>query len=176
MRADPAGAELLKTLADRQAIRDLLYRYCRAVDRIDAQLGYAVFHEDATADYGEDFYVGPARGLIDLICRQHRNAVCHTHQVTNILTELDGDRAASEAYVISALRFMRDGQLKQVTTWGRYLDQWERRDGRWGIAHRMAVRDLDEIADVTPLSGTSRGQRDRSDPSYDLLGRDPPTM
>jgi hypothetical protein len=31
--------ETLRMLADRQAITDLIYRYCRAMDRIDVELG-----------------------------------------------------------------------------------------------------------------------------------------
>jgi hypothetical protein len=39
------------------------------------------------------------------------------------LIELKGDRAASESYVTSLLRFMRAEQLQQITTLGRYVDQ-----------------------------------------------------
>lgn len=159
------NADLLQALIDRQAITDLIYRYCRAVDRIDLELGYSVFHDDATADY-DGFFEGSGRGAIDAICASHRMAVVHTHQVTNIILELNGDRAVSEAYHVSALRMMINDQLMQFTTWGRYLDKWSRRDGRWGIDHRMVVRDLDEINEAKPMSRLERGRRDNSDPSY----------
>jgi hypothetical protein len=51
-----SDTELLRTLADRQAITDLIYRYCRAMDRIDPDLGYTIWHEDGVADYGEATY------------------------------------------------------------------------------------------------------------------------
>lgn len=89
--------------------------------------------------------------------------------MTNILIELDGDRAGSEAYVFSDLRFLHGEQLKQVTTWGRYIDQWSRRDGRWAIDRRIAVRDFAEIRDVSAMPLPERGRRDRSDPSYAVL-------
>ena len=38
------------TLADRQAIVDLIYRYCRSVDRLDIPLGHSIWHDDAIAD------------------------------------------------------------------------------------------------------------------------------
>jgi hypothetical protein len=155
--------------SDRQAITDLIYRYCRAVDRIDAELGYSIWHEDAVADYRDGIYQGSGKGFIDFVCTQHRRALVHTHQVSNILIELDGDRAASESYVTSTLRFMKDGQLKQVTTWGRYIDQWSKRDGRWGIDKRIAIRDFDEIRDVVAGSNPTSSKRDRSDPSYTVL-------
>lgn len=48
-------------LLDRQAITDLLYRYCRAVDRLDVPLGRSIWHEDAIADYDDSFYQGDGR-------------------------------------------------------------------------------------------------------------------
>ena len=163
-------AGTLRAVADRQAITDLIYRYCRAMDRIDAELGYSVWHEDGLADYGEEVYQGSGHGFVDHVCAQHRGTVTHTHQVTNIIIVLDGDRAASESYVTSTLRFMRGEQLKQVTTWGRYIDQWSRRSGRWGIDKRVSIRDFDELRDATPMNHFDRGRRDRSDPSYAVLG------
>ena len=163
------NAEIKETIADRQAITDLIYRYCRAMDRIDAELGYTIWHEDAIADYGAEVYQGSGRGFIDHVCEQHRRALTHSHQVTNIIIELDGDRAGSESYVTSVVRFMRGDELKQVTTWGRYIDQWSRRSGRWAIDKRLSVRDFDEVRDVTPMSRLDRAKRDKSDPSYGVL-------
>jgi hypothetical protein len=161
--------DILRELADRQAITDLIYRYCRAMDRIDAELGYTIWHDDAVADYGEEVYQGSGRGFIDFVCNQHRSALIHAHQVTNIIIELDGDRAASESYVISDLRAGQPPQVKQITTWGRYLDQWSKRNGRWGIDRRQAVRDFSEIRDASPMPLPERGKRDRTDPSYAIL-------
>jgi len=159
----------MRSLADRQAITDAIYRYCRSMDRIDVELGYSIWHEDAIADYGEDIYVGSGRGFIDHVCEQHRRAVAHSHQVTNIIIELDGERAGSESYVTSTLRVLRGEQLKQITVWGRYIDQWSRRNGRWGIDKRIAIRDFDEVRDVTALSRLDRARRDLTDPSYAVL-------
>ena len=160
-------------LADRLAITDLIYRYCRAVDRLDIPLGHSIWHDDAMADYGADFYQGKGRGAIDHICAQHRRTLHHSHQVSNILIELDRDRAGSEAYAIASLRAYRDEKLFQMTIWGRYVDRWSRRNGRWGLDHRLAIRDFDEIREVTPLQHHDVGRRDRSDPSYGALERDP---
>jgi hypothetical protein len=161
-------AETLQAVADRQAITELLYRYCRAMDRIDAELGYTIWHEGATADY-DGYYKGTGRGFIDKACETHRRVLAHSHQVTNIIIELDGDRAASESYVTANLRMKRGEQVKQLTVWGRYLDQWSRRDGRWGIDRRVQVHDLDEMREVTPSSEQQRTRRDHADPSYEFL-------
>ncbi len=156
-------------LADRQVITDLIYRYCRSVDRLDIPLGYSIWHDDAKADYGADVYQGDGRGAIDHICAQHRHTLHHSHQVSNILIDLNGDRAGSEAYVTASLRVRRNEQPMQITVWGRYVDRWSRRNGCWGLDHRLAIRDFDEIREVTPLQHHEIGRRDRSDPSYGVL-------
>ena len=155
----------LREAISRQQITQLLYRYCRAVDRIDEELGYTIWHDDAEADYGR-IYRGSGRGFIDFVCEAHRRAIVHSHQITNIILELNGNQARSESYVTSAMRLMDAGQLKQITTRGRYLDRWSRREGRWGIEKRCYVHDFDEIRSVTPAFTPPSFRLDRSDPSY----------
>jgi hypothetical protein len=156
----------LEQVADRQAITDQIYRYCRAMDRIDHELGYAVWHEDGTADYGAAVFQGTGRGFIDHVCIQHSHLLCHSHQVANIIIELDGDTAGSEAYVTARLRMKRDGKLLQMEVLSRYVDRWSKRDGRWAIDHRITVMDMDEIREVTPMKDHDMARRDRTDPSY----------
>lgn len=163
------SADLLQQVADRQAITDQIYRYCRAMDRIDHELGYAVWHDDGTADYGAEVYQGTGRGFIDHVCRQHAQLLTHSHQVTNVVIELDGDRAGSESCVTATLRMEREGRLMQMTVLSRYIDRWSRREGRWAIDHRVTVIDMDEIREVTPMKNHTRGTRDRNDPSYEVL-------
>jgi SnoaL-like domain len=159
----------LRALADRQQIADLIYRYCRAVDRLDVPLGHSIWHDDGIADYGEDVYRGDGRSVIDHICAQHRRTLHHSHQVSNIIVELDGDRAGSESYVTATLRVRSGEQLKQINVWGRYIDRWSRRNNRWGLDRRLSIRDFDEVRDVTALYSHDVGRRDRSDPSYVVL-------
>jgi hypothetical protein len=159
----------LRALLDKQAIADQLAAYCRAVDRLDKALGYGVFHEDATADYGADVYQGSGRGFIDSVCTAHLHCINHSHQVCNSVIALDGDEAGSETYFHSATRLMIDGKLKQIRVYGRYLDRWARRDGRWAITARKTLFDFDETRDVVLTERHEQGARDHSDPSYQVL-------
>lgn len=155
--------------ADRLAIMDKIYRYCRSVDRLDVACGHAVFHEDATADFGA-IYVGSGRGWIDFICEEHRRFLHHSHQVTNIIIELNGDHAGSESYVFATLRRQDGDRIIQHEFWARYIDQWSRRDGEWAIDSRHCIVDYGsqtEIAGVLP--GDPRSRRDSSDISYTAL-------
>jgi hypothetical protein len=156
----------LEAAADRQEITDLIYRYCRSMDRMDHEQGYAIWHEGGTADYGPEVFQGSGRGFIDWVCESHKHLDAHSHQVTNIVIELDGDHAGSEAYVTATLQRTRDAKTTQMMVWSRYIDQWSKRNGRWGIDSRVAVIDFDEVREVTPMKPHTRGRRDRSDPSY----------
>lgn len=156
-------------MTDREAIADLIYRYCRAMDRIDREQGYAIWHPDGTADYGGAVYQGSARGFVDQVCDQHARMLRHSHQVTNIIIEVADDRAGSESYYTTALRMMRGETMTEIRVWGRYVDTWSKRDGRWGIDHRIAIRDFDDMRAVTPMSNDPRSSRDGDDPSYAVL-------
>lgn len=159
----------LQDLADRQAIRDLVYTYCRAVDRLDLPLGHSIWHDDGYADYGESYYQGPGKGVIDTICQHHLALLSHSHQVANILIDLQGDSAGSESYVTGTMRLMQEGRLMHMEVRGRYLDRWEKREGRWGLLHRVVVFDHDEIREVRSMGRESRATRDSSDPSYAVM-------
>lgn len=158
----------LKRVLDHQTITGQIYRYCRAMDRIDPELGYSIWHEDGTADYGENFK-GSGRGFVDWVCEQHRGMENHSHQVTNIILDIDGDTAVSESYVTAALRTVQEGARMQITVRGRYLDRWSCRDGRWAIDARLYVQDFDELTELAPPLFASEGSRDRQDPSYSLF-------
>lgn len=156
-------------IADRLAITDKIYRYCRSVDRLDVAVGHSVFHADSVADFG-DSYVGAGRGWIDFICEEHRKFLYHSHQVTNVIIELDGSRAGSESYVFATLQ-RRDGDKTiQHEFWARYVDAWSQRGGDWAIDKRECIVDYGVIREVTPLGGNPRSRRDPADPSYAVLG------
>jgi SnoaL-like protein len=172
-------------LAAKQAITEAIYRYCRGLDRLDRELFESVWHSDATVDYGVT-YSGSAAGLVDNFWVSHPKLTGHSHQVTNILIEVDGDRAASESYCIGTLWKVNDaGVLTQLRAVGRYLDTWSCRDGVWAIDHRKFVYDAvfpsshpvpaDTTGDYIMGLAAKRdpmdtqGRRDRTDPSYEVL-------
>ena len=154
---------------DVQAITKAIYLYCRSMDRMDIPLGRTVFHEDATADYGAELFQGSGHGFVEWVAKSHENFDYHSHQVTNVIINLDGDRAASESYVTAALRSTIDGQAKEFTTRGRYLDRWSCRDGHWAIDARVYIHDFADARDVNHSPIPVAGRRDRSDLSYDIL-------
>ncbi|ADP82585.1 hypothetical protein FraEuI1c_4592 [Pseudofrankia inefficax] len=166
-----AGVEIeaLEELAAREAIRQQLHNYCRAMDRRDDPLGYAVWHDDGTADYGPGIFQGRGRDFVDQVSRNHLRRLAHSHQIATVGIEVAGDRAASEAYVtVRLVSAAGDGFTEELYA-GRYLDRWSRRDGRWAVDHRVWVLDFGELD--RPVTGhlPGGGSRDTADPSYALF-------
>src|SRR5262245_65246648 len=97
-------------LVAKQAITEVIYTYCRALDRMDWDLAHTVWHADGTADYGANMFQGTGAGFLEWVWTQHEGMMGHSHQITNVLVDvdIDGDRAASEAYVAAARRLDAD--------------------------------------------------------------------
>jgi hypothetical protein len=161
------GAPDAAGLADKQAIQEQIYNYCRSVDRLDVPLGHAVFHEGSYADFPT--FKGTGQGWIDAVCKEHLNFLHHSHQVTNVIIHLDGDSAGSEAYVIANLRQQQGEKVINRMFSARYIDKWSKRGGRWAINRRDCVVDFSEESVVAPIGNDPRSARDHSDPSYGVL-------
>lgn len=135
-------------LVDRTAISDVLHRYCRAIDRCDAELLRSCYHPDAVDHHGpirgrRDEFVD--RAISELTLRAASHGQLTTHVLGNVIIDLDGDAAAVESYFQAAHVEDRDEGFRVFEFHGRYLDRFERRDGEWRIARRTVVHDWSEI-------------------------------
>jgi len=189
---DPA---LLREATDRMQIEKMLYRYARAIDRVDAELLKTVFWPDAVYDGGP--YDGTfVTGLDEWLSHGLRNACAATqHYMINMNIDIEGDRAWSETYLLAYHRTYegKDGVARflgaeraaaqtqpdkpqDFMVGNRYLDSWEKRDGAWKIKTRRFVVDwcqVSGISDETTGGALAafqyRGERSRSDQSYRRL-------
>lgn len=162
----------VRKLEDRQAILDCIHHYCRAVDRFDRELLLSVYHADAIDDHG--VFVGGPAAFADWAFAFHREHQHLTqHIVTNHSCELDGDSAHTETYWMFAAMNKTGAPLSLGG--GRYIDRFERRQGRWAIAARKCVLDWGGAPGETPIpaevlalfTAVGTTSRDRSDVSYD---------
>jgi hypothetical protein len=164
--SEAALAELLA----KQAITERLNDYCRAMDRIDDDLGRSVFHPQALANSGTMFD-GTGYGFIDFVHESHSAMLSQNHAISNISIRIDGDTAGSETYVTMHGRIKGEGDaIMQIKSLGRYIDRWEKRDGQWRIADRRYLHVMDEFRQIAMAAYATEGARDRSDPSYAALG------
>jgi ketosteroid isomerase-like protein len=161
----------LQALIDRQAIYEVLTRYCRGVDRCDVELLRSVYHDDATDDHGmfkglgQDF----APWIVDW---ERQNLRMGQHLIGNFRCDLAGDVAHTETYCIS---FSEDREGRNATVYNRYIDRFERRGGEWKIADRVVVIDMTRIDEPAAPFGNvpgwdfTFGARDHSDRSYKVV-------
>ena len=172
MNAD-ASADPVQVLRDKDEIRDVIMRFCRGIDRLDAELIRSCFHADSYDDHGH--FKGSGDAFADFIVKSLAERAQHTtHSVANLLIEFDdADSARSEAYVLAYLRRRDDAGVEWLDIFaGRYVDRFERREAAWRIARRVVVHDwsasitLDEANFPLPLDGFTQGRRDREDLVY----------
>ena len=131
-------AATLQDLLDREAIRDCLHRYCRGIDRADEDALRSAYWPDATDEHGA--YRGSATGFIDQALPKLRAGGRCVHAICNMGIDLRGDGAVVESYFI-ALQVSAAAATRETFLAGRYLDQFERREGEWRIAARTVVYD-----------------------------------
>ncbi len=159
----------VRTLLAKQEITEVIYLYCRAMDRVDRALGKTLWHPNGIADYSPHFK-GPASEFVDFVSTFHETHLDnHSHQMTNIYIEVDGNTAVSESYYITAHRYRENGQTKEMNTRGRYLDTWSYQNGRWAMDVRTLIEDFSDIRDVVDRDQPRFGRRGPADPSYLLL-------
>ncbi len=143
-----ADTDVLRTLADRQAIVDCLHRYARRVDRGDEDLLRSAYHTD------------------EFLGKAHRAFDAYQRYVTNTHIDLDGDDAHVESYYICVLR--DDDAGRTLVNGGRYVDRFERRAGEWRIARRVVVMEWEYSVEggAPRYPVTLPARRDRDDVSY----------
>lgn len=160
--------DMLATLLDERAIEAQLKNYCRAMDRCDNELGVAVFHDDAQLDYGEMFRGAP-RDFVEHTIAAHFSLETHLHRISNISIAVNGDRAGSETYVDAIFRGSAQGAAFEIRTCGRYIDQWEKRGGRWAVSRRQYLHAIDSQRPAGEARFPVTGARDTTDFSYTAL-------
>ncbi|MEI4927160.1 nuclear transport factor 2 family protein, partial [Klebsiella pneumoniae] len=81
-------------------MRDTLARYCHGVDRGDREMIMSAYHRDGHDDHGG--YKGDPAGFADYIIKKFDDAPeIGQHHITNVLIELDGDRAKVLSYFLA---------------------------------------------------------------------------
>jgi hypothetical protein len=163
--------------ADRESIRDCLYRYARAVDRVDMELMKTVYWPGAM-DYHTGFS-GTAEEFMAWASTQLGTMGINTHLFGNILIDMDEARTTArvESYHIFVIAGAEGGGGDTIGS-GRYLDRFEKRDDDWRIAERTVLvdwwKDLPGTVDWKTgpfgMGHVPRGLPGREDPSYGHFG------
>jgi hypothetical protein len=139
MNQSDDGATLaaqVRELVDRAEIRACLHRYARGMDRHDREMVRSTYHDGAIDVHGSQAF--GVEDFIDWALEYHGAQLHHQHYVSNVTIELDGDTAHTESYYLFVGRYA-DRETPLTVAGGRYVDRFERRDGRWAIATRVCT-------------------------------------
>jgi uncharacterized protein (TIGR02246 family) len=127
--------EIVRELADRQAIAELVHAYCLHFDDNRPEEVAALFTDDATVDYGPEL---PAIVGADAIAARIAVGLAEifaatSHHVSNLQVRFDGPDAATGVAYLYAWHRYRDGS-PDGELWGRYHHRYVRTAEGWRIA------------------------------------------
>lgn len=135
----------LRALEDEREIRELIIRYAQRLDARDHK-GYAqLFARDGRWSGRMGDATGPEAieaMLVEGLGPTPENFVNtqNFHLMSNIIIELDGDRAKAESRLVY---FVRTAEAKPTAMLaGRYYDELVREDGRWRFSYRRVVGEI----------------------------------
>src|SRR3546814_16105473 len=90
-------------LTDHEAIRQIVYRYARGLDRLDRTLLRACYHDDAI-DSRPPLFDGHVEAFLDWVLPVLSALDSSIHLIGNVLIECADDVAAVESYFVATLR------------------------------------------------------------------------
>lgn len=135
---------LLREFQDRVEIQDLMWRYVRALDTLDADGYAAVFTEDGQFGSGDNATRG-REALRQMVRDLRRGRASNDtltgpamyHVIANSNIEfIDDDHARMESYWMTVFGPTSPGESPRVAAVGRGVDELVRVDGRWLIRKR----------------------------------------
>ena len=129
----------LHALEDRMAIAELLARYADMVDRREWNRLGRIFALEGTIDFrASGGPHGPFREVLAWLDRALDSWPKSLHVISNVIVDLDGDRASSRCYFhVTAGRENREGAQYTLTDSGRFIDRLIRTANGWRIVERV---------------------------------------
>ena len=138
--ASPASADTYAE--DRAAIENLQSRYMFALDFRDPDEYAKTFTENGVLDYGAGKIVG-REAIAEMVAGMRESEAAARagddsglrpaagrHNITNIVVEIDGDRATGTAYWFH-MGNNNPERAAQLNSFGHYEDEMVRVDGEW---------------------------------------------
>jgi SnoaL-like domain len=108
----------------------------------------AIFHPGG--EIAVSWFRGPYPEFIEHCRRNFGRGTESKHQLWPARVQVNGARATSETSVAILVRQTIEGILVDLTSYGRFLDRLERRDGVWRMVERTALYEKDRLDPVEP--------------------------
>ena len=156
----------LDDLLARAEITDVVKRLARGTDRLDEEAMASCYHPDGFDDHNS--FRGSGTEFARWVCEVLPHFQATHHFIADPYIRLDGDVAQVDTYCEAH----HVGTDSDMVLGLRYVDRFERRDGRWLIAKRVCAFDWTY---TVPFDASKRftfepdftvGRRDRTDITY----------
>jgi hypothetical protein len=122
------------------------WAFFRDQESWDALLG--TFHEGGTISIS--WFDGPHAGFVAASKRLAANRTSIVkHHIGVPMISVNGDRALSEVNVTIMVRAKTDAGEVDTTSFARFYDRLERRDGKWKLLKRTAIYEKDRADPVS---------------------------
>lgn len=162
----------VEEMLDKFALEELVVTYCHGIDRQDLKLVRSLYWDDAIDDHGPMFYGNPDE-YVAWLPSMLKNWDGTAHVVHNSLYLVDGDNAEGEVWMTAYHRTA--DKKREIIAHGRYIDQYQKRDGVWKFYRRSLALDWMDEHEIPerPAGGIDDGvnlaQGSAQDPVYKRL-------
>jgi 3-phenylpropionate/cinnamic acid dioxygenase small subunit len=172
----------LQQVWDRQEIEQLMYRHARSLDRMDGELMKSTYWPEGIEEHQDPIFPelfqwnDNAHEFVPKAMEGFANIKITQHRISNILIELDGNKANAETYVWAYhVHTDENGVNHEGILGGRHHFKLERRGDEWKILHRSTVFDWNQNQKATAIWSDKFSEKykprrgDKKDDSYNYL-------
>lgn len=131
---EPRGVSETNTQLDRQAIEELVYKYCYYFDRNLPEDLANLFSEDAIVDYGPEVAnLTSRKQILEMVSKGLAETFLATsHHISNFMIMSQGNSSAtSTSYVYAWHKYRSKEEIGHL--WGGYEHEFIKIEGKWFI-------------------------------------------
>ncbi|OBK79002.1 nuclear transport factor 2 family protein [Mycobacterium sp. 1164985.4] len=136
--------------ADKAQIAEVLIRYATGIDFKDWKLFRTCWADEVDIDYGDLGTFTDPDAFTTLMEQIHGGMGQTYHRISNIVVDVDADRATARSYVRAVLQAVPDDNGSWIDALGHYDDELARTADGWRISKRTT-----NIARVMSAAGVA---------------------
>jgi hypothetical protein len=135
-------------VSDREAISDLVHVWAYHRDHGNWEQLRDTFWPDGTISLS--WFDGPFEQFVDATREIAEKGSQAKHIVSQPFIKMKGNRAVSETNLVLLVRSSKGPLETDLTTYARFYDLLEKREGSWRICKRTAIYERDRMDPVKP--------------------------
>lgn len=137
--------------ADKAEIAEVLIRYATGIDAKDWRLFRTCWTDEVDIDYGDLGKFTDADAFTTLMTQIHDGMGQTYHRMSNVVIEVDADRATARSYVHAVLMAVPGDDASWIDALGHYDDELARTADGWRIVKRTTnIARVMSGAGITP--------------------------